>query len=47
MATISIILPVFNRLPFLRATVASVFAQTFCDWELVIADDGSDDETRD
>ena len=47
MATISIILPAFNRLSFLRATVASVFAQTFTDWELVIADDGSDGATRD
>lgn len=43
---VSIILPVFNRLQFLPAAVASVSAQTFRDWELVIADDGSDAATR-
>jgi hypothetical protein len=42
---VSVILPVFNRLRFLPAAVASVFAQTFADWELIIADDGSDAET--
>jgi glycosyltransferase involved in cell wall biosynthesis len=44
--TVSIILPTFNRLRFLRPAVESVFAQTFADWELVIADDGSDEPTR-
>jgi glycosyltransferase involved in cell wall biosynthesis len=43
---VSVILPTYNRLHFLRAAVASVFAQTFGDWELVIADDGSDAETK-
>src|SRR5258708_32933603 len=43
---ISIILPTFNRLKYLRLAVDSVFAQTFADWELLIADDGSDEETR-
>jgi glycosyltransferase involved in cell wall biosynthesis len=45
--TVSVILPVFNRLEYLRAAVASVFQQSFTDWELVIADDGSDDATKD
>ena len=44
--TVSIILPTFNRLQYLRASIDSVFAQTFEDWELIIADDGSDAETR-
>jgi glycosyltransferase involved in cell wall biosynthesis len=44
--TVSIILPAFNRRAFLQEAVESVFAQTFQDWELVIADDGSDAETR-
>jgi glycosyltransferase involved in cell wall biosynthesis len=44
-ATVSIILPTFNRLTFLRISIDSVFAQTFKDWELIIADDGSDPET--
>ena len=45
-ATVSIILPVFNRLHYLRAAVDSVLAQTFQDWELIIADDASDAETQ-
>ena len=44
---VSIILPTFNRLPHLRAAVASVFAQSWHDWELIIADDGSDAQTQD
>jgi len=43
--TVSIILPTFNRLQFLRDTVDSVLAQTHQDWELVVADDGSGGET--
>jgi len=45
MPTVSVILPTFNRLQYLREAVDSVFAQTFRDWELIIADDGSDSET--
>jgi glycosyltransferase involved in cell wall biosynthesis len=43
---VSVILPTFNRLQFLRPAVDSVFAQTYTDWELIVADDGSNDETR-
>jgi glycosyltransferase involved in cell wall biosynthesis len=43
---VSVVLPTFNRLQYLRPAVDSVFAQTYDDWELVIADDGSDEETR-
>lgn len=43
---VSIILPTFNRLEFLRPAIDSVVAQTFEDWELVIADDGSSADTR-
>lgn len=46
MPDISVILPVYNRLAFLRECVASVRAQSAQDWELVIADDGSDAATR-
>lgn len=45
-ATVSIIIPVFNRLHYLRAAVDSVLAQTFEDWELIIADDASGPETQ-
>jgi glycosyltransferase involved in cell wall biosynthesis len=43
---VSVVLPTFNRLKFLRPAIESVYAQTFADWELIIADDGSDLETR-
>jgi len=44
--TVSVVLPTFNRLRFLRPAVESLYAQTFTDWELIIADDGSDSDTR-
>lgn len=44
---ISIIMPTFNRLGWLRAAVRSVFDQTLADWELIVVDDGSDEGTRD
>jgi glycosyltransferase involved in cell wall biosynthesis len=43
---VSIVLPTFNRLQYLRPALDSIFAQTWTDWNLVIADDGSDDVTR-
>jgi glycosyltransferase involved in cell wall biosynthesis len=43
--TVSVILPTFNRLKLLRPAVESVFAQTFRDWHLIVADDGSEGET--
>lgn len=46
MPAVSVIVPTFNRTEFLRRAIDSVFAQTWTDWELVIADDGSDEETR-
>lgn len=42
---VSVILPSFNRLRFLVPAVESVFDQSFEDWELVIADDGSARDT--
>jgi glycosyltransferase involved in cell wall biosynthesis len=44
--TVTVVMPTFNHLEYLRVAVASVYAQTFDDWELVIVDDGSDEETR-
>jgi len=43
---VSIVLPTCGRLQFLRFAIASVFSQTYRNWNLIIADDGSDDETR-
>ena len=42
---VSVILPAYNAEAFLEATVRSVMAQTVCDWELIILDDGSRDST--
>lgn len=38
---VSIVMPTYDRLQFLPAAVESIFAQTLCDWELIVADDGS------
>jgi|SRR5882724_3182944 len=46
MPNVSVILPTFNRIRFLRSAIASVYAQTYTDWEMIIADDGSAEETR-
>ena len=45
MPAVSVITPAFNTAPFLAETVESVLAQRFQDWELVIVDDGSTDDT--
>ncbi len=42
---ISIIMPVWNGEKFLAAAVDSVLAQTFRDFELLVIDDGSTDQT--
>ncbi|HKJ63748.1 MAG TPA: glycosyltransferase family 2 protein, partial [Hyphomicrobiales bacterium] len=47
MPKVSIITPAFNASRFIAETVASVQHQTIKDWEMLIADDCSTDETRD
>lgn len=42
----SIIIPTYNREHFLPKAIESVINQTFTDWELIIVDDGSMDNTR-
>jgi glycosyltransferase involved in cell wall biosynthesis len=42
---VSVVVPTYNRLHYLRQAVGSVRAQTYGDWELIIADDGSNDGT--
>jgi cellulose synthase/poly-beta-1,6-N-acetylglucosamine synthase-like glycosyltransferase len=44
---VSVILPTYNRAGFLQRAFDSISAQTFTDWELVIVDDGSTDDTSD
>src|SRR5215469_202627 len=43
--TLTIGLPVYNAAPFLRDCLRSILAQSWSDWELVVADDGSTDES--
>ena len=42
---VSIIMPCYNAVAHLPASVGSVLAQTFVDWELIAVDDGSRDAT--
>ena len=41
----SLVMPLYNTGALLHATVASVLAQTFRDFELILVDDGSTDDT--
>jgi glycosyltransferase involved in cell wall biosynthesis len=42
---VSFLIPVYNGMPFLPEAVESVLAQTDGDWDLILVDDGSSDES--
>jgi glycosyltransferase involved in cell wall biosynthesis len=42
---VTVVIPTFDRLPLLREALASVAAQSYPHWEVVIVDDGSSDDT--
>jgi glycosyltransferase involved in cell wall biosynthesis len=44
---VSVVIPAYDGARFLPWTIESVQAQTIGDWELVVVDDGSSDETAD
>src|SRR5262245_18011014 len=45
MSVVSVILPTYNRRETIMAAIASVQRQTFHDWEMIVVDDGSTDDT--
>ena len=42
----SIIIPSFNRARYLSAAINSILNQEFNDWECIVVDDGSTDNTQ-
>ncbi|RCX17342.1 glycosyltransferase involved in cell wall biosynthesis [Fontibacillus phaseoli] len=42
---ISVIMPTFNKSPYLRLTLASFMNQSYKNYELIVVDDGSGDDT--
>lgn len=43
---ISIVLPVYNGQKYIRQSIESVIKQDYTDWELLVIDDGSTDQSR-
>ena len=41
----SVIIPLYNKAPYVAKAIQSVLAQTFTDYELIIMDDGSSDDS--
>lgn len=45
-AKVSVIIPVYNGARFVSVAIGSIIAQSFSDWELLLIDDGSTDQSR-
>lgn len=43
---VSIIIPIYNRASLIEETLRSIQAQTYTNWECILVDDGSTDDTK-
>ena len=43
---VSVIMPTFKQARFLRRAIDSLLTQSLTDWELIVVDDGSPDDTQ-
>ena len=43
--TVSVIIPTHNRRALLEQCLETIYRQTYTDWEIVIVDDASEDDT--